>query len=342
MKLTPLGALFALILFGLAAVSAHAQSVDNSKFIWGGGDPKDSVYSSVYVPRVVDVLTQNRLAGYTWGGVSAGTLENAQKVSDNPTNLAVGQWDLLRDLKGKPIPNEPGKVYDFTVLNQDIGPECLYMVTRQEGYNTWGDVLGNAWDMTIATGSELSGSYGTLQVLKGIYPDLKDAVIVTAPSTDAIIKLVQSDPKVTHGFFVMRPDPSSAIFKQISDAKLHIVPVVDYELEKLYSFQQLKVANGGLFGIGGNAQYVSTACTSVALITGAPDRVDPTDTRTLRRVQETISRVKAVPADQLKPNLATWRDMFDSMTAIASDQAKQLMDASKKALDDIAKKANAG
>lgn len=326
------------VLLLACAVVAPASAQDDAelKRVWGGGPVASSVYSGTYVPRIIEVLSENRLSGYTWGGESAGTVANAAAVSEFPTNLAVGQWDILQSLNGQPIPGMSGHTYDFTVLAQDIGPECLYMVTDQDGYSTWGHVLGNAWDMTIATGSDGSGSLATLEILQGIYPDLLDANVQKIGSAGAIIDAVVSDPAIGHGFFVMRPDPASDTFKKIQDSGLTIVPIVDFELEDKYSFLDLKVAYGGFFGLGGNDSYLTTACTSVALITGNPAKV--TDNRVLRRLEATIERVGEVLAttpDAFKPNLAGWRDMFDSLKIATAAKAEEMMEASKVAFEDV-------
>jgi hypothetical protein len=296
-----IGALLVVVTLVFWASGSKAQ--DANKLVWGGGDPAASAYSGVYVPRVIDVLGQNALSGYTWGGVSPGTVANAIKITKAPTNLAVGQWDILRDLKGKPMPDGSGN-FAFTVVAQNIGPECLYMVTKQPGYKTWGDVVGNAWQIDLATDSALSGSMGTWQVLQGIYPDL------------AALEL----------------------FKKIADNHMIFVPVVDFDLQDKYDFESLKVAYGGLFG---QDAYVNTACTSVALITGDPATL-PEGSALSKRLKATIDRISKVPPGDLKPNLATWQDMWGSIKAIAADDTKQMMEASKKALDDLAKRSAQG
>lgn len=319
----------------LLALASPVAAQDANKLVWGGGDPATSAYSGVYVPRVIEVLGSNALNGYTWGGPTQGTVDNAGRVLASPTNLAVGQWDILSTLQGTPGPD--GRPYAFTVIAQDIGPECLYMITKEPGYKTFGDVIGNAWQIDLATGGELSGSYGTWKVLAGIYPDLADGMlnspIEKLDGASAIVKAVV-DGTVTHGFFVQRPDPNSEVFATIEKAGLSYVPIVDFQLESKYTFQSLKVTNGGIFG---GAKTVDTACTSVALITGDPISL-PADAGSLtKRLKATIDRLKTVPAENLRPNLATWRDMWDNFTTIAADNAKALMEASRKALEDIAK-----
>lgn len=316
--------LLSLALLSLMALPAVAQ---DAKAVWGGGDPTTSAYSGVYVPRVIEVLGQNALGGYTWGGASKGTVDNVERITANPTNLAVGQWDILSQY-ADPKP--------FTVIAQDIGPECLYLVTKQDGYNTWGDVIGNAWQIDLATGGNLSGSYGTWKILQSLYPDLADDQMGSVPQrleeggASAIVDAVIAG-TATHGFFVQRPNPSDDLFKKIAEAKLKFVPIIDYDLEGKYAFQSLKVAYGGIFS---GDSFVNTACTSVALITGNPINTAGAATK---RLNATIERLSKVPPADLKPNLSTWQDMWDNLKVISGQAAVDLMDASKKALDDIAK-----
>lgn len=321
--LTLIAALAAIFITGIA----HAADGDLN--VWGGGDPKTSAYSGVYVPRIIEILSKNALAGYSWGGTSAGTLDNAEKIKAHPTNLAVGQWDLLSQF---PAPQP------FTVIAQDIGPECLYMVTKAEGYNTWGDVIGNTWQMDIATGGELSGSYGTFKILQSLYPDLADDQLNSPvqkldAGADAIVQAVIDD-KATHGFFVQRPDPNSELFKKIADKKLKFVPIVDYGLEGKYTFQSLKVAYGGFLS---SDKSINTACTSVALITGDPSTLTGGQQK---RLQATIDRLSKVPPSELKPNLSTWQDMWDNLKIITGQTATDLMEQSKIALENVLKDPN--
>lgn len=332
----------AVMAFGLMATAAvvllpadaFGQSNADDKKVWGGGNPATSAYSGVYVPRVIEVMTNERMSGYSWAGESAGTVENALHVTENPAHLALGQWDILQSLKGQPIPGTNGKVYDFTVLAQDIGPECLYVVTNQAGYDTFGHILGNAWDMSIATGKEGSGSLATLNLLRGMYPELADAEVVQVGGAADIVKSVKAGTQ-SFGFFVQRPDPNSEVFKAINDQGLHLVPVVDFDLEGTYSFLDLKVAYGGFFGLGGNDEYFTTACTSVALITGTEANVPAGNNRLLRRVQETIARLGSLEPDAFKPNLSSWRDMWDSIKLAAGSKAQEMMEQSKEAFENI-------
>lgn len=316
----------------VAATLMTSTAMAEPLSIWGGGAQGASTYTDVYVPQIISVLENQALAGYQWGGVSAGTLANAAMVTTNPTNLAVGQYDLLKNLNGTVGPD--GTPYAFTILNSDIGPECLYFVTKQKGYDTFGDFLGNAFQITLATGKVGSGSLGTFENLSQIYPDMQTMEVQNYDNAAQIVEAVRTG-KATHGFFVMRPDPQSKTFKEINDAGMTIIPAVDFGLEDDYKFLELKVANGGIFGIGGNAKSVTTACTSVALITGDPNSTagQALSPRDAKRLQVTIQKVGSLPSEQLRPNISSWADMWDSLQVVAGDKLTQALEASKTALE---------
>ncbi len=296
----------------LCLVVTQAARANDLKKVWGGGPQHASAYSGVYVPILVDLLNSQRLSGYEWGGPSAGTLQNVKTVHENPTHLALAQSDLLEPLK---------ETYKFTVIKDDIGPECLYMVTKHSTYSNWGHVVGNAWDLQVATGSQQSGSWGTWQRLVSAYPGLKDAGVQHMSNTIEIVKSVVSN-KAVFGFFVMRPDPKNQVFADIKKAGLNMIPVVDFDIEELgYKYLSLKVAYGGVFS---KPDVITTACTSVAVITGHPDHTDPSDSRVSKRLNATVQRMSALPDQDFKPQSKSWRDMFDNLKLAAPDVVQSL------------------
>ncbi|PON15650.1 hypothetical protein C2W62_22645 [Candidatus Entotheonella serta] len=293
-------------------VIAHHTWANDLKKVWGGGPQHASAYSGVYVPILIDLLNQERLSGYEWGGPSAGTLQNVKTVHDNPTHLALAQNDLLSPLKDQ---------YKFTVIKDDVGPECLYMMTKNDTYSNWGHVIGNAWDLTVATGSQQSGAWGTWQRLVSAYPALKDASVQHMSNAMDIVNAVIND-KSAFGFFDMRPDPQNKVFAEIKKAGLKMIPVVDFDMEEFgYQYLSLKVAYGGLFS---KPDVITTACTSVAVITGHPDNANPSDSRVAKRLQATIQRLCALPGQDFKPQSKSWRDMFDNLKLAAPDVVKNL------------------
>ncbi len=320
----------------LKTAPATAAADAELKKVWGGGDPKGSVYSSAYVPRVIEVMAANRLEGYTWSGPSEGTLMNAEKVTMHPTHLAVGQADILRQLNGQDIPGKPGKKFRFSVLHDNIGPECLYVVTKEKTYTTLGHIMANNFDLTVLTGGEKSGSFGTWRILQSEFEELKGIPVEHVGGADKIVEAIQAKP-ASFGFFVMRPDPNSDVFKAIAKAKLTLVPVIDDKLASTYEFLELKVAAGSWYSSGGGT-FHTTACTSVALITGDPEAAQGADARTIARIKATNSRLKEVRAHEFRPSLAGWKDMFDSLKVSSKEKAQQLAAQSKKALEEALKK----
>ena len=312
-----------LALFGVIP----AQANDN-KQVWGGGSPDASFYSGEYVPFVIETLNGVRLSGYSWAGKSQGTTQNAQMVTENPTHLAVGQHDVLKSLQKS---NE----YNFTILHENLGYECAYLVTKNENYSTFGHVLANSWDITIGTGGEKSGSFATLQNLQTLFPDLETAKIEHSGGMNDIVDDVVSG-DTTFGFFIMRPDPQSSIFEKIAENELTMVPVVDFNLEDQYQIKKLKIENGGLFG---SSQYHTTACTTVSLITGDVDNVS--DPRNKRRLEETIKRVGSLDSEKLRKKMvertSSWGDFLDNIKSVTAEKTRNLMEASKNAVDNARK-----
>lgn len=336
-----IGALGALL---LSAMSVQAQDLKAApgvtnpdaelKKICGGGDPKGSVYSKDYVPHIIKVMEGNRLTGYVRCGDTDATIHNAELITSNPTWLAVGQLDILRQLNGQMIPGQGDKKYAFTMLHPNIGPECLYLVTKEKTYTTFGHVRGNGFDLTVLTGSQKSGSFGTWRILQSVFSDLAEIPVEHIGSADKIVEAVAERPAAV-GFFVMRPDPASETFVKIKSKGLNLVPVVDDALSGTYTYLQLKVATGGFFA--GKPTYHTTACTSVALITGDPKMVAADNRRVLQRVNATIARMKEVPASDLRPGLVSWKDMWDDMKEAGGEKVAELLESSKRALQDARK-----
>lgn len=296
---------------------------ENAKLVWGGGAQASSTYSGKYVPQIIGTLANNRLGGYQWGGISEGTNFNVAMVRQNPTHIGLGQLDMVKDAEG------------ITILHDNIGPECLYLVTNQPGYENFGHVLGNSWDLVVATGGELSGSYGTWQVLAGLYDELSDMPVNNVGGSSDIVDAVLKSSEPTVGFFVQRPDPNLEVFKKIEAEGMTYVPVVDFELENIYDFFDLKVANTGTFGL--DSKTVITACTSVALFTGVTDGLEG---RNLKRLEATIQRAQAADSGDFTPTTRDFRDMLQGLKAAAGQQTRALMEAARETTGNLVDQAN--
>lgn len=133
-------------LLSIAAVAVVSTSASaDPKTVWGGGAQGESTYTDKYVPQVISGLDSVRMSGYKWSGKSEGTMMNLEKVTENPTHLAVVQKDLAEA-------NKDNNALDYKILHDNIGPECLYKITKSPNYTNFGHVLGNSWDLTLVTG----------------------------------------------------------------------------------------------------------------------------------------------------------------------------------------------
>ncbi len=282
---------------------------------WGGGDPKVSSYSGKIVPVLLELLAQQRVSLYQWGGPTEGTLDNIERVQANPTHMAVGQGDVLRKY-GEGI----------TVLKERVADECLYLVGREEA--TLGDVVATAIFSRVATGGEKSGSYLSWKILSELIPELGDAEVIPVGGSDKIVAAVANG-EADYGFFVMRPDPENPVFKEIRGKSLELIPVVSFELEGAYQFLELKVSYGGIFS---SAQYHPTACTSVVWFTGDPAKIEG---RAQRRLEKIVEIVRRLPDEEVRQQVAeqfaSWRDYLDSVRAVAADRLRALKEKAKEA-----------
>lgn len=318
----------------LISSSAAFAADDNLKVVWGGGDPSVSTYSGTYVPMAINNLTDARLAGYVWGGKSSGSIENMINVDSNPTHLAVVQDDMARAEANKSI-------YNYTVIRDDLGFECYYAVTGFPGYDNFGHILGNAFDITIHTTGSTSGSMGSLKRLQEIFPDLQDVNVVEHGNDLEAVEASKADVakgQASVAFFVKRPDPNNTTFEYIAENEMTFIPVVDFELEgKGLTFPDLVVENAGWKALtGGKPKRVTTACTKIALITGDPAAL-PADVSNgvKRRLEETIKRLGEQPTAKWQPQEAWFADMINNMSETGPDKLKALMEKAKNTASEI-------
>lgn len=328
------------MLFAVSALAliASTASADDLKKVWGGGDPAVSAYSGTYVPLAIENLANARLVGYEWGGKSDGCVDNMQKVTDNPTNLAICQGDM--------VASEANKAkYKYTVLRTDLGYECLYAVTALPGYDNFGHIQGNAFDLTIHTTGAASGSMGSWARLAEVYPELADVTVVNHGNDKDAVAAAKADAAkgvAAIAFFVKRPDPENATFEYISQNKMTFIPVVESEIEdKGYSFPDLPVENAGWGAlVGGKVKRITTACTSIALITGDPAALPANaPSKIVSRLTNTIERVQKQSTAEWQPKEGWFSKMMNDLADTAPSKLAELKKAAKDTADSLGQKA---
>lgn len=320
--------LSALALPALAAAQPAANKI-GVRQVWGGGAQAASAYSREFVPAVIGGLESVRINGYEWAGISEGSVYNLARVTEDPLDLAIVQADIAAALKDDPN-------YAYRVIRDDLGVECAYMGAANAAYDNWGHVLGNSFDIRLATTSEKSGGFGSWQALAGVYPELADVQIQHyANASDAVAAVAAG--KADFFFFVQKPTPGEGPFEVVAKAGLHYVPVVDFEMEGLgYDFYDLPVTHSKFsFKLGDlgvkKGQSVDTICTGIALVGGLPERIDEADSRSRRLVEAVAERAAAAPADAFRPDFS--RGFLAELVSTSADKVKALADKAKTELD---------
>lgn len=310
------------VAFGLTAAMLTLPVYANDKLVWGGGDPESSAYSGTYVPHGIKMMDEVKLKGYKWAGISEGTKYNVEMVNTHLTHLAYVQDDISEAMNGQPMPNGDG-TYSFTKLFKNLGWECFYMISHDSDYDYLGDIVGNAWDLTMFTGGKKSGSFGSLEVLQGVYPEMDFVDLIHVNDNLEILRNVKSTPG-SAGFIAMRPDPSNDVFKEMTKMVkdgMSLIPVIDLDIDELYEYHNLKIANGGLWG---DPIFHDTACTTVSMITGDPGKLDGPDDKRAKRLNATIERLSNLSEEQMTPSVKSWRDTFDSMKSVSASKLSEI------------------
>jgi hypothetical protein len=271
---------------------------------------------------------------------SAGTVQNIQRVLAQPTNIGFAQLDVF----AREAAQRPAEFERLNVIRTDIACEGLWMVTKNPDLD-FGRILGLARRIQFVLPAQGSGSTASFNYLRSIDPDglgrAPDSNITYMNTATDVINRIADSTNGEVGFFVQFADPRNANIKLMVERGLRVVPVISREIlrarvgeQSVYNAQTFTLAGGGLFGIGGRAVTATTACTPVALFTGAPgafaDRNGQDDAR------EMIQRLSQVPRDAMMPQDGAIQGILRSATRLsqaAVDQAVAGVDAAKRAVE---------
>lgn len=324
------------IVFGVAlASSASAQDF----VINTGGET--GAYHSQFCPVLAAKM---KAAGFSASCLtSAGTVENMQRVSENPMQLGYGQLDVMA-LKSKDFGGASG----FVPLRRDDVRECLFAVTKDKSIENYGQVAVRADELRVVLPPEASGSAATFRYLQEIdpYGVGRAEDVIFAANTDEAIKIALNDDKSV-ALFVQFPDPDNARFKLVSEKGGHIVPVIDRTIldqkvggVPVYFAQETQVANASWLASGSK---VVTACTPLVVFTGQGEAIK--DDAARKRHQKMEDVVSSLHGEELLPKLdlfarvlkrtrelsATGAEKFVSMSEAARDKAAPLFEKAREA-----------
>lgn len=333
LKRVLLGSLLAL---GVTAV-AQAQPAPSARAINTGGP--SGAYHSQFCPPLPGVLANSYFQGYTCTP-SAGTVENIQRVLRQPTNIGFAQLDVF----AREAAQRAAEFERLQVVRTDIACESLIMITRNPDLD-FGRVLGLSRRIQFVLPAQASGSTASFNYLRSIDPEglgrVPDNHIHHVRDATEVIRRIANSTNGEVGFFVQFADPRNANIRLLAESGVRVIPVISREIlrarvgeQEVYRAQTATLSEGRMFGIGGRATQVTTACTPVAVFTGAPQAF--ADRNAQDDARDMITRLREVNADALLPQDTTMRALLRSATRMsqaAVEQAMQQVDAARRAVE---------
>jgi len=302
----------------MTAFSAQAQDRVGPKAINTGG--ASGAYHSTFCPPIPGVLANAYFQGYACTP-SAGTVQNIQRVLQQPTNIGFAQLDVF----AREAAQRPSEFERLSLIRTDIACEGLWMVTKNPDID-FGRVLGLARRIQWVLPPQGSGSTASFNYLRSIDPDglgrVPDSNITYMNDATSVLNRIADSTNGEVGFFVQFADPRNANIRLISERGLRVIPVISREIlranvngTQVYQAQTFQLTQGGLFGIGGRAQTATTACTPVAMFTGSPAAFN--DRNAQDDARELIARVQAVPRNSLMPQDSAIQSILNSATRLS-------------------------
>jgi hypothetical protein len=325
--------------FTLAATAAVAQGTAASgpKAINTGGSA--GAYHGTFCPPLPPVLANAYFQGYACTP-SAGTVENISRVLNQPTNIGFAQLDVY----AREAARRPAEFERLSVIRSDIACEGLWMITKNPDLD-FGRILGLARRIQFVLPAAASGSTASFNYLRSIDAEglgrVPDSNITHVATATDVINRVAASTSGEVGFFVQFADPRNTNIRLMVENNLRIVPVISREIlrarvgeQAVYSAQTFTLAGGNLFGIGGRAVTATTACTPVALFTGAPsafpDRNGQDDAREMIQRLQQVNRAAMMPQDSGIQNILR---SATRLSQSAVDQAVAGVEAAKRAVE---------
>ncbi len=250
-----------------AVVFATGAAAQSNKAIMTGG--AKGAYHTQFCPPVPKALEKAFFSGYQCVA-SGGTGDNIKGVVETPSRVGFVQLDVF----ARQAAADPALGSAVTVVRSDIACEGLWMVTKNDRLQSYGDVLGYARRIDFLLPPKSSGSTASFEFLQSLDPQGlgRATSIKHLDSATDVIKAAAASNSV--GFFVQFADPENANIKLLSELGLHAIPVVSREIIRakvgdndLYSVQSFDLTAGGIFT---KSTTATTACTPVAIITGTP------------------------------------------------------------------------
>lgn len=260
---------------------------------------------------------------------SAGSLENIERIIGAPNQFGLSQYDIYaQTISADPV------IPPLKLVRDDIGSECLFLVTKNKQFSNYGDIVASAPYLNFVLPPEKSGHSATFKYLQTIdKTGLGRAknIAHAATTEDAITRALSSEDSVT--LFVQTPDPKSKYFSIINANGGHFIPAISREIlglevngKKVYAPQETAVTNPKWHKSG---EKVITACTPIVLFTGHTEQVKDEQAKNIHK--SAITALEQIPADKLKPKESWYSWLWTSSKKLSGKTVESMLEATDKA-----------
>src|SRR5262245_23511090 len=284
------------LMFAGAALAQDAAF----KAINTGGEK--GAYHTLFCPPLPAALSNAYFQGYKCTP-SKGTLDNIDRVLRYPTSIGFVQLDVYADEASR----RPDEFKKLTVIRTDIACEGLWMVTRNPDLGNYGHILALSRRIPFILPAQGSGSAASFSFLQANDPDglgrVPEANKRYVADATAVLNETASSTNGAVGFIVQFADPENANIKLIVEKGLTVIPVASRQVlhiklndQGIYQLQTFALKAGGLFV---KPTEATTACTAVAIVTGAPEAFDDRDK--VDDQKDLILKVREVDTEKLLP-----------------------------------------
>lgn len=322
------------IIFLTLTLVGAASAQEGAKSINTGGEK--GAYHTLFCPPLPDALSNAYFQGYTCAA-SKGTLENIERVLRYPTSIGFVQLDVYADEATR----RAEEFKKLTVIRSDIACEGLWMVTKNPELKNYGHILALSRRIPFILPMQGSGGAASFAFLQANDPDGLGRVPETnkshVPDVTAVLNETASSTNGAVGFFVQFADPENTNIKLIVEKGLKVIPVASRQVlhiklndRSIYQLQTFTVKEGGIFI---NPTEATTACTAVAIVTGAPETFGNRDN--VEDQKDMIQRIREVPAEKLLPQQSRIRMMMQHTRILAGQALDEIEAAVEKARQSV-------
>ncbi len=305
----------------LTAMSTPALALDIFT-----GEPKGAYFND-FCPPIKEAGVSNQLEFNCQS--SNGTLDNIDRVAKTPSAFGLAQYDLFASIFGS-----ANKADLYTPVRDDIGKECLFLVTKNKLMRNYGDVASSAPYLNFILPPANSGHTGSFRFLQSIDADGlgKATKITNAVSTEDAITATLADPDAVT-MLVQFPNPDSPLYKLVTANGGKFIPLISKNIlaqtqggRKIYTAEETQVTNPKWNESG---QKLVTACTPIILFTGKTDAI--TDETVKTDHQKAITTLTAMEADDLRPKKDWFSSIWNGTKAASAKTVETMIETSEKA-----------